>query len=233
MINLSEEKKIINGGDVLIKCLLQENVKYMFGIPGGQFLNMYDAIYCWGREMGINTIMFRHEQAAAHAADAWARITNTPGVCFGTVGPGATNLVPGVGAAWSDNIPVVAILPQVHSKFEDSFTLQGNLDQITMFKPITKYQKSIRVIEKIPDAVHKCFREAVSGRPRPVLLEIFEDAFLAEIEEDKFSIKAKETYRAISKPAIDNELIKKSLDLLLKAESPLIISGGGVSRAEG
>ncbi|MFX1326521.1 MAG: thiamine pyrophosphate-binding protein [Promethearchaeota archaeon] len=229
---MSEEKKEVNGGDVLIKCLLQENVRYMFGIPGGQFLTMYDAIYRWGREMGINTIMFRHEQAAAHAADAWARVTNTPGVCFGTVGPGATNLVSGVGAAWSDNIPVVTILPQVHSKFEDSFTLQGNLDQITLFKPITKYQKSIREIEKIPDAVHKCFREAVSGRPRPVLLEIFEDAFLDEIEENEIPIAPRETYRAISKPAIDNELIKKSLDLLLKAEKPLIISGGGVSRAE-
>jgi acetolactate synthase-1/2/3 large subunit len=232
-MSLVEEKKMINGGDVLIKCLLQENVKYLFGIPGGQFLTMYDAIYRWGREQGIDTIMFRHEQAAAHAADAWARVSNNPGVCFGTVGPGATNLVPGVGAAWSDNIPVVTIVPQVNSRFEDSFTLQGNLDQITMFKPITKYQRSIREIEKIPDAVHKAFREAVSGRPRPVLLEIFEDAFLAEIEEARIPIKPKQSYRAMSKPAIDDELIKKSLDLLLKAEKPLIISGGGVNRAEG
>lgn len=224
---------MINGGDVLIKCLLQENVKYMFGIPGGQFLTMYDAIYRWGREQGIDTVMFRHEQAAAHAADAWARVTNNPGVCFGTVGPGATNLVPGVGAAWSDNIPVVTIVPQVNSRFEDSFTLQGNLDQITMFKPITKYQKSIRELEKIPDAVQKAFREAVSGRPRPVLIEIFEDAFLAEIEEAKISIKPKESYRPILKPSIDNTLIKKSLELLLEAEKPLIISGGGVNRAEG
>jgi acetolactate synthase-1/2/3 large subunit len=226
------EKKMINGGDVLIKCLLQENVKYMFGIPGGQFLNMYDAVYRWGREKGINTVLFRHEQVAAHAADAYARVTNKPGVCFGTVGPGATHLIPGIGAAWSDNIPVVAIVPQVNSKFDDSFTLQGNLDQVTMFTPITKYQKSIRDIEKIPDAVHKVFREATGGRPRPVLLEIYEDAFLAEIEEDKIPILTADRYRAIRKPAIDNELIKEALDLLLKAEKPLIISGGGVARAE-
>ena len=230
---LEEEKKMINGGDVLIKCLLQENVKYMFGIPGGQFLTMYDAIYQWGKEQGITSVMFRHEQAAAHAADAWARVTNTPGVCFGTVGPGATNMVPGVGAAWSDNIPLVAIVPQVNSKFEDSFTLQGNLDQITMFKPITKYQRSIRDIEKIPDAVHKAFREAVGGRPRPVLLEIFEDAFMGEIEEDKLNINTADSYRAISKPAIEKKLVKESLDLLLEAEKPLIVSGGGVNRAEG
>ncbi len=228
-----EEKKKINGGDVLIKCLLQENVKYMFGIPGGQILNMYDAIYRWGREQGISTILFRHEQAAAHAADAYARVTNKPGVCFGTVGPGATHLVPGVATAWSDNIPVIAIVPQVNSMYEDSFTLQGNLDQLTMFKPITKYQKSVRKLADIPDAVQKVFREAIGGRPRPVLLEIFEDAFLEEIEEDKISIISSDAYRAIGKPAVDNNTIKKALDLILNAEKPLIVSGGGVSRSEG
>jgi len=230
---LEEKKNIINGGDVLIKSLLEEDVKYLFGIIGGQFLTMFDAIYKWGREKGITTIMFRHEQAAAQAADAWARVTNKPGICFGTVGPGATQLVPGVGAAWSDNIPMIVIVPQVNSKFADSFTLQGNLDQVTMFKPITKYQKSIRTIEEVPDAVQKVFREATSGRPRPVLLEIYEDAFLSEKEESEIQIMSPDQYRCIEKPAVSNELIQKSLDLLLKAEKPLIVSGGGVSRSEG
>ncbi len=80
---MSEEQDKLNGGDVLIKCLLKENVKYMFGVPGGQFLNMYDAVYRWGKEAGLSTILFRHEQAAAHAADAYARVTNEPGICFG------------------------------------------------------------------------------------------------------------------------------------------------------
>jgi len=230
---LEDKKNVISGGDVLIKSLLKEDVKYLFGIIGGQFLTMFDAVYKWGREKGINTIMFRHEQAAAHAADAWARVTNKPGICFGTVGPGATQLVPGVGAAWSDNIPLIVIVPQVNSKFADSFTLQGNLDQVTMFKPITKYQKSIRTIEEIPDAVQKVFREATSGRPRPVLLEIYEDAFLSQKEESEILIMSPDQYRCIEKPAVSNELIQKSLDLLLKAEKPLIVSGGGVSRSEG
>ncbi|MHA1688969.1 MAG: thiamine pyrophosphate-binding protein [Promethearchaeota archaeon] len=229
---MSEEKKKINGGDLLIKCLLQENVKYMFGIPGGQFLTMYDAIYKWGKEKGIQTILFRHEQAAAHAADAYARVTNQPGICFGTVGPGALHLVPGVGVAWSDNIPVIAIVPQVASKYVDSFTLQGNLDQVTMFKPITKYQKTVRTIEEIPDAVHKIFREAVGGRPQPVLLEIFEDAFVGEIEEDKIPVLPSEKYRTLEKPAVAPETIQKALNLLINAEKPLIISGGGMARAE-
>jgi len=230
---LEEKKNVINGGDVLIKCLLEEDVKYLFGIIGGQFLNMFDAIYKWGKEKGIETVMFRHEQAAAHAADAWARVTNKPGICFGTAGPGATQLIPGVGAAWGDNMPMIVIVPQVISKYADVFTLQGNLDQITMFKPITKYQKSIRTIEEIPNAVQKCFREATSGRPRPVLLEIYEDAFLSQKEESEIPIMSPDQYRCIEKPAVSNELIQKSLDLLLKAEKPLIVSGGGVSRSEG
>jgi len=230
---LEEKKNIINGGDVLVKALLEEDVKYMFGLIGGQFLNMFDAVYKWGREKGINTIMFRHEQAAAHAADAWARVTNKPGICFGTVGPGATHLVPGVGAAWSDNIPLIVIVPQVNSKFSDSYTLQGNLDQVTMFKPITKYQKSVRTIEDIPDAVHKVFREAISGRPRPVLLEIYEDAFLSEKEESEIPILSPDQYRSFEKPAVSGEVIQKSLQMLLKAEKPLIVSGGGVSRSGG
>ncbi len=232
MKNLAEEKKMINGGDVLIKCLLQENVKYMFGIPGGQFLNMYDAIYKWGRESGINTVLFRHEASAAHAADAWARVTNTPGICFGTVGPGALNLMAGVGAAWADNIPVIAIVSQVNSKFQDSFTLQGNLDQITLFKPITKYQKTVRRLEVIPDAVHQVFREATGNRHQPVLLEIFEDAFLEEIEEERLEILEVERYRAITNPSISSDLITKTLDLLANAKKPVIISGGGIARAE-
>lgn len=229
---MAEEKKMINGGDVLIKCLLKENVKYMFGIPGGQFLNMYDAIYKWGKEQGIKTLLFRHEAAAAHAADAWARVTNTPGICFGTVGPGALNLMSGVGAAWADNIPVITIVPQVNSKIQDSFTLQGNLDQMTMFRPITKYQKSIRKIEEIPDAIHKVFREAMGGRPQPTLLEIFEDAFLEEIEEDKINVLGFERYRTLKNPSINTELIQDASQLLSKAEKPIIISGGGVARAE-
>ncbi|MFW9865534.1 MAG: thiamine pyrophosphate-binding protein [Candidatus Thorarchaeota archaeon] len=224
--------KKINGGDILIKCLLEEKVKYMFGIPGGQLLSMYDAIYRWGRERGIDTVMFRHEQAAAHAADAWARITNTPGVCFGTVGPGALHLVPGIGAAWADNIPVVAIVPQVNIDVADKFALQGNLDQISLFKPITKYQKSVRKAEEIPDAVQKTFREATGGRPRPVLLEIYPDALFERVDEGKIPILAAEQYRTLIKPAIPKESVEKALDLLLNAKKPLIVSGGGVSRSE-
>jgi len=224
------ENKLIHGGDVLIKCLLKENVKYMFGIIGGHFLPMFDAVYKWGREQGINTVMFRHEQAAAHAADAYARVTNTPGVCFGTVGPGALHLIPGVGVAWSDNIPLVAIVPQVSNR--DEFVLQGNLDQIALFKPITKYQKTVGNIKEIPDAVYKIFREVTGGRTQPVLLEIDEGVYYQKIKENKISYISSDQYRANVNPTVDHESIKKSADLLLSAKNPLIVSGGGVLRAE-
>ncbi|MHA2182058.1 MAG: thiamine pyrophosphate-binding protein [Promethearchaeota archaeon] len=230
---MEEQKKMIRGGDVLVKCLLEESVSRIFGIVGGELLTIYDAIYRWGREKGIDTVMFRHEQAAAHAADAWARVTNNPGVCMGTVGPGATHLVPGVAAAWADNIPMIAIVAQVKTREADKFALQGGIDQITMFKPITKYQKSVRKVEDIPDAVHKAFREATGGRPRPVLLEFYEDALTGKIEEEKLKILTKNQYRTVEKPGVNPQIIKESLDMLLNANSPLIVSGGGVSRAEG
>jgi acetolactate synthase-1/2/3 large subunit len=225
-----EEKKKFTGGDVLIKTLLAENVRYLFGIPGGQILTMYDAVYNWGREEGIDTIMFRHEQAAAHAADAWARVTGTPGVCFGTVGPGALNLVPGVGAAWSDNIPVVVIVAQTNKERHDRMTLQGGLDQVTMFRPVTKYQKSIHDVGKIPDAVQKCFREALSGRRGPVLLEIFEDAFLEKTDQLKVLDPSK--YRFMAQVAGDHKAIDQAISLLLEAKKPVIIAGGGTIAAE-
>ncbi|MHA1379128.1 MAG: thiamine pyrophosphate-binding protein [Candidatus Helarchaeota archaeon] len=229
---MSEEKEEkINGGDLLIKSLLSENIRYIFGIPGGQLLTMYDAIYRFGREEGLDSIMFRHEASAAHACDAWARITGNPSVCFGTVGPGALNLIAGVGCAWSDNIPMIVLVPQCNKAVRDKFTLQGGLDQITMYKPVTKYQKHVDDIEEIPDAVQKAFRTTTAGRPQPVLLEIQEDALFAKTSE-KFQLVDPEKYRYKGRIAGDPELVEQACDLLLKAEKPLMIAGGGVIRSE-
>ncbi len=120
------KKGPFKGGDLLIKVLLNEKVKYMFGLPGGQFLPMYDALVRWGCDAGIKTINVRHEQAGAHMADAYARVSGNVGMCFGTVGPGATHMVPGVATAWADNVPVLAITPQVSWKMADKSTLQGD-----------------------------------------------------------------------------------------------------------
>jgi len=227
---MSEEKKKISGCDLLIKSLLCENVKYMFGIPGGQFLTMYDAIYKWGREHGIDTILLRHEQAAAHAADAWARVTGEPGVCFGTVGPGATHLVPGIGAAWSDNIPVVAIVPQTGRQYTDMSILQGDLDQITMFKPITKAQRHVVSTDQIPRAVQKVFREAVTGRPQPVLLELAEEALTHTIVD--MDLPECSLTRFSGRVGGDPDLVKTTAEALINAKKPVIVGGGGVHMSD-
>ena len=168
-----KKKESMTGGDLLVQALLNENVRFIFGVPGGQLLHIYDAIYQWGREQGIDTIMFRHEQAAAHAADAWSRVRpGEIGVCMGTVGAGATHLLPGVAAAWSDSIPMIVITPQVTDNQIDTGFLQGDLDQIGIFRPVVKYQKQILRTDRIIEYVQRAFLEACSGRPRPVHLDI-------------------------------------------------------------
>ncbi|HUY01253.1 MAG TPA: thiamine pyrophosphate-binding protein [Candidatus Deferrimicrobium sp.] len=225
-----KKKESVTGGDLLVKALVNENVRFIFGIPGGQLLPIYDAIYRWGREQGIDTIMMRHEQAAAHAADAWARVTNTIGVCMGTVGPGATHMVPGVAAAFSDSSPILVITPQVISRQIDIGAVQGDVDQLALFHPIVKFQKQIRNTERIPEYVQKAFREAVLGRPRPVHLDIPADVLGKTIQEEIICREPYE-YRPLNNPAADPTLIEQTVTALLNAEKPLIIAGGGIVHA--
>ncbi|MHA1264506.1 MAG: thiamine pyrophosphate-binding protein [Candidatus Helarchaeota archaeon] len=222
--------KPLTGGDLIVKALVNENVQFIFGVPGGQLLNIYDAIYQWGREEGIDTIMFRHEQAAAHAADAWARVTGSIGVCMGTVGPGATHMLPGIAAAWSDSIPVLVITPQVTINQMDIGFLQGDLDQIGIFRPVTKFQRQILKPERIIDYVQRAFREAYSGRPRPVHLDIPFEVLAAKITKE-IPCPDPLHYRSASNPTANPELVKQAVTRILKAERPLIIAGGGIIAA--
>ncbi|MHA1426731.1 MAG: thiamine pyrophosphate-binding protein [Candidatus Helarchaeota archaeon] len=227
---MTEKERPMTGGDLIVKALVNENVQFIFGVPGGQLLHIYDAIYRWGREQGIDTIMFRHEQAAAHAADAWARVTGTVGVCMGTVGPGATHMLPGVASAWSDSIPVLVITPQVTVNQMDIGFLQGDLDQISIYRPVVKYQKQILNTDRIMDYVQSAFRQACSGRPRPVHLDIPFEILAAKIHKDVVSPEPSH-YRPVSNPTGNPDLIRQAVDSLLKAEKPLIIAGGGVVAA--
>ncbi|MFX0134799.1 MAG: thiamine pyrophosphate-binding protein [Candidatus Hodarchaeota archaeon] len=226
-----KKKNIMTGGDLLVQALINENVRFIFGVPGGQLLNIYDAIYRWGREQGIDTIMFRHEQGAAHAADAWARVTGEIGVCMGTVGPGATHMLPGIATAWADSIPVLVITPQVTVNQMDIGFLQGDLDQIGMYRPVVKYQKQILKTERIIDYVQKAFREAYSGRPRPVHLDIPFEVLASEVKEEVVCPKPS-TYRSLFNPTADPKLVEQAVTILLNAEKPLIIAGGGVVSAK-
>ncbi|NHI94637.1 MAG: thiamine pyrophosphate-binding protein [Candidatus Lokiarchaeota archaeon] len=230
---MSKKEEMITGGDIFIKSMLAEDVKYLFGIIGGQMLPMYDAIYNWGREHGIDTIMFRHEQGAAHAADAWARITGKPGICFGTVGPGLTHLVPGVATAQSDNVPVIAIAPTVARSILDKFSLQDGIDQMSLMKPITKYQKHVELTKEIPDGVKKVFRHAMTGRPGPVFLEISKEAFYGKMDvKDVPNIGEPKKYRFQEQITADSDVIKKVAKILIESEKPLIVAGSEAINSE-
>ncbi|MHA1488606.1 MAG: thiamine pyrophosphate-binding protein [Promethearchaeota archaeon] len=226
-------KQNLNGGDLLIKCLLKEGIKTIFGIVGGELLKIFDAIERWGREEGIDTVMVRHEQAGGHAADAWARATGEIGVCVGTAGPGVTHLVPAIAAANADSIPMLVIGAQIARMFDDTGILQGDLDQMALMKPITKLQVSVEDPYEIPHAVQRCIKTAMSGRRAPVFLELRETALVREAsEEDLKKILDPEKYRPIYRPNGNPIAIKNAIKVLKIAKKPILIAGGGVIASE-
>jgi len=222
----------IMGADVLVKCLIQENVRFVFGIPGGQLCPILDAIRRFGGDAGLQFIMTRHEQAAAHMADAYARVTGEPGVCMGTVGPGAADLVPGVYAAWADSIPMVVLTAQNQTwkSYPERGSMQS-LDQIGLFQPITKWSARVAHWKRIPELVHAAFRAAVSGRPRPVHLDLHVDVMVGTGDEESLDIAPPTRYRADRGPVAQAELIEQAARMLVEAERPLIHPGGGALRS--
>jgi len=219
---------MMTGGEVLARCLIQEGVKYVFGIPGDQLYPLLDSIHT---SEEIEFVTFRHEQAAAHAADAWARTTGQPGVCLGTVGPGAADLVPGVYTAFADSIPMIVLCAQNQSWriHPDHGSSQG-LDQLEMFKPITKWGATVSHWQRIPHLVHWAVREALSGKPGPVFLDLPSDVLYMKCDESTLEdgIVPAEKYRMTRPPVGDPELISKAADMLVNAAFPLVHAGGGV-----
>lgn len=224
--------KKISGGELLIKCLLEENVKFVFGVPGDQPYPIMDA--CYEHEDKIRWITFRHEAAAAHAADAYARITGSPGVCLGTVGPGAANLVPGVYVAHADSIPMVVLTAQ--NQTWKSYPAHGSmqsLDQLTLFKAVTKWNVVVSHWKRIPELVQRGFRIATSGRPGPVHIDVPVDILYEEhVPDPEFSrILSPSRYRAVNPPAGNLEAISRAAAMLSEAKIPMIHAGGGVQRS--
>ncbi|NIN66650.1 MAG: thiamine pyrophosphate-binding protein [Anaerolineae bacterium] len=224
----------VMGAELLVKCLIQENVEFIFGIPGDQTCPMLDAIRRLGPETGLQFIMTRHEQAAAHMADSYSRVTGRPGVCTGTVGPGAANLVPGVYPAWADSIPMVILTGQNQTwkSYPERGSMQS-LDQVRLFEPITKWNARITNWRRIPELVQRAFRVAASGRPGPVHLDLHVDVMVAMGEEESidFRVEPPERYRAARRPAAQPELVEQAAQMLVEAERPLLHPGGGVLRS--
>jgi acetolactate synthase-1/2/3 large subunit len=219
---------MLTGGEVITKCLIQENVRYVFGVPGDQLYPLLDSIHT---SDGIDFVTVRHEQAAAHAADAWARTTGEPGVCLGTVGPGAADLVPGVYPAFADSIPMIVLCAQNQSWRinPDHGSTQG-LDQLNLFKPITKWGATISHWQRIPHLVHWAFREALSGRRGPVFLDIPSDVLYLKCKEDTLEdgTVSSERYRVTKPPVGNPTLIGNAAKMLLNAKFPIIHAGSGV-----
>lgn len=214
--------------------LRAEGCKYVFGIPGGEFIDLLEALDRREKEVGdMHYIGVRHEQAAANMADAYARVSGDVGVCCGTVGPGFVDLVPGVAPAYFDNVPILVIHPQMDRKFDDHNRLQQGLDQLAVMKPMVKYQKHIQDPNRIIWGAQKCFKELHGGCPQPVQLEIREDAFHGKVEPYGQNVLKPSQYRCMKPPAGNPDIVKEAVELLVTAEKPLIISGGGVTSANG
>ena len=214
-------KPKMSGARAVIESLYCENVEVIFGYPGGQVLPLYDELY----DANIRHILVRHEQAAAHAADGYARATGKAGVCLATSGPGATNLVTGIATAYMDSVPVVAITGQVPRSMigYDAFQ-EANITGITL--PITKHNYLVQDAKDIPRIFKEAFYIAQTGRPGPVLIDIPKDV---QIEVIDFEYPQEVKLRGYKPTYTGNEQqIKKAASLIIKAEKPIFYVGGGI-----
>ena len=211
----------LSGAQILIKTLIEQGVKDIFGYPGGQVINIYDALYEYQDE--INHILTAHEQGAAHAADGYSRATGKVGVCLATSGPGATNLVTGIATAMLDSIPMVAITGNVPCSLigKDSFQ---EIDITGVTLPITKHNYFVSDIKDLADTVREAFRVAKSGRPGPVLIDIPKDVQVAKYEYEPQSVVEK-----IPLPKVKESLIEQAVALIKESKRPYIYIGGGAA----
>ncbi len=209
------------GARALIKALEMEGVEVIFGMPGGANLPIYDELY----SSSIRHILIRHEQSAAHMADGYARIRRKAGICLATSGPGATNLVTGIATAYMDSSPIVAITGQVPREMIGKDAFQ-ECDIVGICTSITKYCFQPMSAKEIPEVVKKAFYIAESGRPGPVLIDIPKDVQqeVADVEFPEF-VKIR-GYSPHIEPDVTQ--VAKAIDLLLNAERPMIMAGGGV-----
>jgi acetolactate synthase-1/2/3 large subunit len=212
----------MNGGRALMKSLEKEGVKEVFGLPGGANLPMYDELF----KSNIRHILARHEQSAAHMADGYGRVSRKPGVCFATSGPGATNLLTGLATAQADSAPMIAVTGQVPVNMIGKDAFQES-DIIGMANPCVKYSFQPRDASEIPGVVRKGFYIAATGRPGPVLIDIPKD-----VQQNEASMTFPEEVKIRGyHPWTDPDIvqIEKAIDMLLAAEKPIILAGGGVT----
>ncbi len=216
----------MNGARAVVQSLLEEGVDTIFGYPGGAIMPIYDELMEEEKDKRIKHILTRHEQGAAHAAQAYAQVSGKTAVCFATSGPGATNLVTGIANAYLDSIPVVFITAQVVSNLIGSAAFQET-DILGISTPVTKWNFQIRKAEEISDILAKAFFIAGSGRPGPVLIDITKDALLDSVD----FLYEKCTWIRSYNPKlahIKETVIQKAAELINQAKKPMILAGHGI-----
>lgn len=221
----SEEARELPGSSILCEALIREGVELLYGYPGGAIMPFYDALTSYP---ALHHVLVRHEQAAAHAADGYARATGKVGVCIATSGPGATNLVTGLATAFMDSIPLIAITGQVARQFIGRDAFQET-DILGVTQPITKHSFLVERVEDLADIVHEAFRLAQGGRPGPVLIDVPKDVqFAKTLYRPNASVSSFEHFRATRAPQPEPEAIVKAAQLIAHAQRPVIMSGHGV-----
>ena len=213
----------ITGSEAIVKCLLEENVKTVYGYPGGAIMPLYDEFYKYQDK--IHHVLTRHEQGATHAAQGYARISGDVGVAIATSGPGATNLITGIADAQIDSTPLVCITGQVPSHLLGSDAFQET-DIVGISTPVTKWNHQITKASEIPEVLAKAFYIAKSGRPGPVLIDITKDAQFEEFDFNYEKCKGIRSYKPV--PKTDENSLVEAAKLINEAKKPLIVWGQGV-----
>ncbi len=217
----------LNGAEIMVKALQAENVKYLWGYPGGAVLYIYDALY---KQDTIQHVLVRHEQAAVHAADGYARATGDVGVALVTSGPGVTNAITGIATAYMDSIPMVIITGQVptHAIGLDAFQ---ECDTVGITRPVVKHNFLVKDVDDLALIMKKAFHIARSGRPGPVVVDIPKDV---SFKKTAFTGYPETVEMRSYNPVVKGHggQIKKALQLLLNAKRPYIYTGGGVLMSE-
>ena len=212
----------LSGAQIIVQCLREEGIKYVFGYPGGAVLEIYDAIF---QQDQFQHVLVRHEQAAVHAADAYSRASNEVGVALVTSGPGATNAVTGIATAYCDSIPMVVISGQVTSPLIGSDAFQ-EVDMVGITRPCVKHNFLVTDVTKLAITIKKAFQIAKSGRPGPVVIDISKDATQAST---KFEYPQEDVFIRSYQPAVKGHAgqLKKALQALANAKRPMVYFGGG------
>ncbi|MGX7591231.1 biosynthetic-type acetolactate synthase large subunit [Candidatus Karelsulcia muelleri] len=217
----------MTGAEIIVKTLIYNKVKFIFGYPGGAIMPIYDSLFTYKKQ--IKHILTRHEQGSIHAAQGYARVTGKPGICLSTSGPGSSNLITGLADALIDSTPLLCITGQVSSNLLGTDAFQ-EIDIIDISIPVTKWNFQITKPDQIFEVISKGFHIATNGRPGPILIDITKDAQVKKVKQG-IIFKTKPKQKIKTKNKINKKEFQKVIKTIKKARKPIIIIGQGVKLA--